>query len=166
MILRRKALLYDIANMAYTIADTGEHTRHTLHRVRDICQDGNIDRVNRILALTFSKVLTVLLPVLKPPRRLKSLPCGEDSEKDFPIHLRKDGNMKFIITQEIEMNIKETVHEYMVCMVLGDWLAITLPEAADVWRYRAEKALQTLLDLATSLTLSSSRTLRRQLSPF
>ena len=149
MKIRRKALLYDIANMAYTIADTGEDNRHTLHRVRDICEDGNIDRVNRILQLAYTKVLTVLLPIGAPPR------LEGASALDFFFHLRKDGALKFSLTKERIMHIKETVHEFMVSMVLYDWLSITLPEAADVWKFKFETCLEALSDLVSEVSISS-----------
>ena len=164
MKITRKSMLYDISNMAYLIADTGEENRHTLHRVRDICEDGNIDRVNRVLALAFSNVLTVLLPVIKQPRGGKS---SSRPSEDFEICFRDDGIMKYHLTHERLFNIKETVREYMLCMVLADWLAVTLPEAADVWRFRAGKAMENLAETVTALTASSfTGGLRRRLSPF
>lgn len=136
MKLNRKKLLYDIANLAYTIADTGENNRHTLHRVRDICQDGNIDRVNSVIDLAYSKVMTVLKVRLRIP-------------------------------PEIKLHLKEAVHEYLVCCVLADWLAITLPEAADVWKFRAEACFDAIKEIVSSiLTNSSTRGFRRRLSPF
>ncbi|MCH5243242.1 MAG: hypothetical protein J1F67_12640 [Muribaculaceae bacterium] len=166
MIIRKKALLYDIENMAFTIADTGENDRHTLHRVRDICQDGNIDRVARVLGLAYAHLLTVLQPVLVSSR------INIDKEEscqphDYRFNLREQSPMKFLLTKERKLKIKETAHEFMVCMVLADWLAITLPEAADVWKFRAEGCLEVLKDLIATIVASSFRGgFRRKLSPF
>ena len=164
MLIKRKALLYDIENLAYTIADTGEFNRHTLHRVRDICQDGNIDRVNRVLALSYSKVLTVLMPIICKPT-----PSGfgshEETDIDFHILLNKKGDARFRITREREFNIKETIHEYLVCCVLADWLAITLPEAADVWKFRAEMALESLEETVSSVAFDHSCAFTRRVPP-
>ena len=166
MILKKKALLYDIENMAYTIADTGEHDRHTLHRVRDICQDGNIDRISRVLGLAYSNLLSVLIPLLAAPR----IDVKKDlsaQPHDYHIRLRDEGNMKFYLTKERQLKIKETAHEYMVSMVLADWLAITLPEAADVWQHRATRSLEALKGLvATVVAASVSNGFRRKLNPF
>lgn len=171
MRIKRKALLYDIANMAYTIADTGEDNRHILHRVRDICEDGNIDRVNRVLALAYSKVLTVLLPVLIPNPQTEKRGNGDEvcsqhgEGEDFEIHLRKGRGFRFLLTKEREMNIKETVHEFMVCMVLADWLGVTLPEAADVWKFRAERCIEALKEIVVSLSYRQTCAFSRRVSP-
>lgn len=165
MKILKKALLYDISNMAYLIADTGDHSNHSLHRVRDICQDGNIDRVARVLGLAYSQVLVALLPILAPPR----LDIEKDQSvvpHDYIINLRKDADMKFRLTKERQLKIKETVHEFMVAKVLADWLYVTLPPAADVWKYRAEVSLEALTDLAASLATSSCAAFRRRISPF
>ena len=164
MKLQKKALLYDIANLAYTIADTGEYTRHTLHRVRDICEDGNIDRVSRVLGLAYSRILTILLPLITAPQINI---CKDNSAKphDYEICFRHDGNLKYTLTKERKLNIKELCHEYMVCMVLADWLAITLPEAADIWKFRAEGAIKALKEISADIIGSFSASLRRRISP-
>lgn len=166
MKLSKKALLYDISNMAYLIADTGEPLNHTLHRVRDICEDGNIDRVSRILGLAYAKILDVLAPVSES-RHIKIDRDLSVSPHNYEIRFSSSGRFRFTLTSEKKLKIKEIAHEYMVCMVLCDWLEVTLPVAADVWKYRAESALDALENLvATVMYSSSSTTLRRRISPF
>ena len=165
MKITKKALLYDIANLAYTIADNGEPGDHCLHRVRDICQDGNIDRVARILGLAYADILSILLPLITTP----AINIDRDfssSPHDYEICFRNDESLKFRLTNERKLKIKETAHEYMVCMVLADWLAITFPEAADVWKFRMDDALNSLQTLVSSIVSSASCTFRRPLSPF
>ncbi|MCH5230142.1 MAG: hypothetical protein J1F12_09175, partial [Muribaculaceae bacterium] len=67
MKLKKSALIYDISNIAYVIADTGDDSSHILHKVRDICEEGNLDRVSRILGLAYARLLTILSPVLNSP---------------------------------------------------------------------------------------------------
>ena len=166
MKLLKKALLYDIANMAYLIADTGTDSIHSLHRVRDICEEGNIDRVSRILGLAYAEILNVLKPVIV------SLPCPEDTDhwktpRNYPVEFRNDGEFRYLLSPEVKLKIKETAHEYMVCMVLADWLGVTFPEAADVWKFRFETALESLKDLVSSIERSLCvRTFRRRLNPW
>lgn len=165
MKLKKKDLLYDIANMAYIIADTGEYGRHTLHRVRDICQDGNIDRVSRILGLSYATLLSVMIPILEAPK----IDVNRDfssSPHDYCFNFNTKGNLKRALTTEIKLKIREICHEYMVCMVLADWLAVTLPEAADVWKFRAEKALETIKGLVAEVMLASYKNIKRRLWPF
>lgn len=165
MTLNKKALIYDMENMAFTIADTGEHSRHTLHRVRDICQDGNIDRVARVLGLAYANLLTVLLPLLAPPR-IKVDKDQSNIPHNYNFRFRSDHSLKFLLTKERKLKIKETAHEYMVSMVLADWLDITLPEAADVWKYRASSAFSSLQELVVALMASANCCFKRSLSPF
>ena len=165
MILKKKALLYDIANLAYIIADTGETDNHSLHQVRDICEEGNIDRVSRVLGLAYSQILSVLFPILQSPK----IEINRDQSAqphDYEISFRCDGALKYRLTSEKKLEIKETCHEYMVCMVLADWLGVVYPVAADVWRFRAEKAMEALRSKVTELVVSFTGGLRRSLSPF
>jgi len=57
--------------------------------------------------------------------------------------------------------ICESVRGYLVARVLADWLSITLPEAADVWREKASEAALTL-----RVRARSARGALRRLSPF
>lgn len=167
MKIRKKALLYDIANIAYMIADNGDDLNHGLHRVRDICEEGNIDRVSRILGLAYSNILTVLLPVIASPR----IDIDKDwsaEPHDYEICFRKDTGFRFALTKELQLKIKETAHEYMVAMVLYDWLSMTFPVAADVWKYRMEAAFESLGDTVSGVfsSMGGSKGFRRRLSPF
>ncbi|MCH5234908.1 MAG: hypothetical protein J1E16_06410 [Muribaculaceae bacterium] len=165
MTLNKNALIYDIENMAFTIADTGEESRHTLHRVRDICQDGNIDRVARVLGLAYANLLSLMLPILEPPRFNidKDQSCVPHN---YNFKFRGDHSLRFLLTKERKLKIKETAHEYMVALVLADWLEITLPEAADVWKFRASEALESLKELLVNLLSSLNSGFKRSLSPF
>ena len=164
MKIEYKALLYDIANMAYVIADTGRDSLHSLHRVRDIVEDGNIDRVSRVLGLAYVQVINILSPLLRSPRVDI---CKDFSAKprDYVLNFRNDRGCSFSLTKEIKLHIKETVHEYMVCMVLADWLGITLPEASDVWKFRAEGCLTALRETCAEIADSYTAGFRRKVSP-
>lgn len=161
----KKSLLYDIGNMAYLIADTGEYNRHTLHRVRDICQDGNIDRVSRVLGLAYSRILGVFAPVLE--KTCIDIDTDYSSQvHDYRLEFKNKPELNYRLTKEIILKIKETVREFMVCMVLKDWLEVTLPEAAPVWKYRAEKSFEALDEISNHLQFDSHNCIRRRLSPF
>lgn len=165
MKIRKKALLYDISNMAFTIADCSGIEAHALHQVRDICQEGNLDRVARVLGLAYSNVLVALLPLISPSK----IDMGRDlsaGTHDYEINFRKDPDFHFLLTKEKQLKIKETVHEYMVCLVLADWLGVVLPPAADVWKYRAQGAFDSLKEIVAALGSSFSASFRRTISPF
>lgn len=165
MKIQKKALLYDIANMAYLIADNGEPLNHGLHRVRDICQEGNIDRVARILGLAYSDILSVLSPIIISPE-IDITKDVSQTPRSYPIEFKDNEDLKYALTTEKKLKIKETSHEYMVSMVLADWLSVTYPPAADVWKYKFETAREHLHDLVAEVTSSATCTFRRSLSPF
>ena len=163
MKIRKKALLYDIANMAYMIADTGEPLNHSLHKVRDICEEGNIDRVSRILGIAYAEILNVLSPVMSPSGLN---PCRDNSSvpHDYSIEFSDNEFLRFRLTTERKLKIRERAHEYMVGMALADWLGMTLPPAADVWKERAEEAICSLKELVASVMAGSAAGFRRRIS--
>ena len=136
MKLLHSSLIYDISNLAYVIADTGDTLNHGLHRVTDICQAGNRDRVARVLGHAYVHILDALAAVVEKPRL--------DINHDWSAHLR-DYEFKFrkdcSLSPHKKLRIKECAREYMVSMVLADWLSITYPEAADIWQQKAREAL-------------------------
>lgn len=138
--ISRESLLYDISNMAYVVADTAEgtHTPHALHQTFDICSEGNVDRVDRVLALAFTECAA-------PLRRLCAMPpfTGDGL---FRIPL-KDGPAYDGLAQRA----RECVREYLTARVLHDWLTVTLPEAAGAWRDKAAAALSSLCSAAACL---------------
>lgn len=165
MKILKKALLYDITNMAYVIADNGDPRNHSLHRVRDICEDGNIDRVSRVLGLAYSNILSVLLPVLAPP----AINLNKDNSAkphDYEICFKSDIRFLHSLTPERKLKIKETAHEYMVCMALADWLGVTYPEAAEVWRFRTVENLNSLAAIVATVMSGTTGCMKRRLYPF
>lgn len=166
MQIKKKALLYDIANIAFVIADTGDDLNHSLHRVRDVCEEGNLDRVARVLGLAYSQVIAILSPVIDSPEINVEKDFSE-VPRNYPIDFSDNPDLKFVLTAEMKLKIKETVHEYMVAMVLADWLGITYPVAADVWKDRAEQALVSLKEIAASMVTSTfSGGFKRRISVF
>lgn len=140
----RDSLYYDIGNLAYVVADIreGRHDPHTLHQTFDICASGNRDRVDHMLLLGFYEVRSYL-------RRLLVRGGVYNAREGFPLVLF----LKDEITPDRVALIEETVKEYLVARVLADWLAVTLPEAADVWKEKAAGAKASLGSLS-SVSLS------------
>ena len=60
----RSQLLYDIRNYAYVEADVmGEEKQHAQHVLAEIGEEGNVDRVSRILAVTHTAVIEMLYQI-------------------------------------------------------------------------------------------------------
>ena len=63
---KREQLMYDIKNYAYiegSVMDTDSN--HNRHMVQDVGEDGNVDRVTRVLNLTVAKCRELLYPYTK-----------------------------------------------------------------------------------------------------
>lgn len=189
LVITRKSLVYDISNIAYVMADVNtpvgnisyagtlaatavkdnseKRDPHSLHQLFDICNEGNIDRVNRIIDLAFSiaKALLegkALIPTIGIQSVISLNPINafyennsdqkeafiheNSSDKEEGINKRKEAFHEFL---EIHLQkgrfkrhrlpmLRETVREFIICMVLADWLSITLPELAGVWKAKAE----------------------------
>ena len=155
MKIKGEALLYDIANLAYVIADTGDYLNHGLHRVTDVCEEGNRDRVARVLGHAYAYAIDALAAVTEPPK----IDINRDwsaKVRDYEIKFRKDCGL----SPQRKIRIKECVQEYMVTMVLSDWLGFTYPESADIWQEKAAEALASL-----SATITGRYAFTRRQSP-
>lgn len=145
--ISKAALIHDVANMAFVIADiyAGRYEGHGLHQVTDICQEGNIDRVARVAGLAFAKASSALSAIVVPETKKRILDLSAEVH-DYVLRLRVcDGrHIPGFVKTSTAIRIKETLHEYMVCMILADWLGVTLPEAAPEWKERAERCLSAL----------------------
>ena len=63
---KRAELLYDASNYSFVEADImPQDEEHTKHQVFDIAQDGNVDRVTRVLNLAHSECVELLFPYAK-----------------------------------------------------------------------------------------------------
>lgn len=158
MKLKKETLIYDISNLAYIIADTGDHQNHGLHRVADICQEGNIDRVARRLGHAYTHVIDTLAPIIEKPK-LNLDTDWSAVARDYEIRFLKEA----ALTLQRKLRIKECMREFMVSFVLADWLSFTLPEAADIWRQRALEAKDSLGAYAE--TAYARPAFRRRISP-
>ena len=112
----------------------GEEKQHAQHVLAEIGEEGNVDRVSRILAVVHAAVIEMLYPYTKAE----------------PIEEEIDNCLYAPDAYEIELNVptamsrttlhllSRLIHEYMVYRVLADWLSITNPEAAANWLEKAE----------------------------
>lgn len=158
--LKRDALMYDIENCAYiegnVLATTDTHGKH---QVIDVGQDGNADRVTRILDQAFAECVEFMYPYTK--QQCESVSVLDNSFVETP---------EYVVRLEVDVDMSQTtlslvsklVHEYMVSRVLGEWLSITLPEASAKWMMKAE---DTKNQIRVRLNARCGR-VRRTLSPF
>lgn len=158
--LLRSELLYDIGNSAYVTGElVGEENEHAHHLVTDVTQDGNIDRVTRMLDLAFADLEEKLYPYTKG-----------DVEDGAEADDKMGETEKYVLSLSLPETFSATTlrlvaklaHEFLVCRVLNDWLGVTSPENAAVWAERSESVGERLRAALTS----RSKAFRRKMKPF
>lgn len=156
----RPELLYDIKNYAYIEGHVwGEDKQHAQHTLVEIGEEGNVDRVNRILAVVHAAVVEMLYPYTK-----------QDAEEEEEIDDRMWTPEEYRIEMRVPSCMSRTtlhllcrlIHEFMVARVIYDWLSITHPEVARNW---LEKAMEAQ-DEINSIKHTRTGLLRRPSYPF
>lgn len=158
---KRAELIYDASNYSFVEADIlpeGDECRR--HQVFDIRQDGNVDRVTRVLNMAHAECVEMLYPYTK-----EEIPDEQEALDDV---------LKEPETYEIKLTLPETfslttlrlleelIHEYLVCRVLADWMSITNPESEANW----QRKFTTLREKIRTALVSRTKMIRRKLSPF
>jgi len=157
---KRSELLYDIQNNAFVEGDImTPANEHLQHQTQDVVEDGNVDRVSRVLCLAHAECVELLYPYTKE--------AVDDTETRNDI---KDAPENYVITLTVPETFSKStcnilvgyIHEYLVCRALADWLSITKPEAADQWQIKANEAKDVILSAKSIRT----KRVRRGMSPF
>ena len=139
---KRSELLYDCANLGYVHGDT-MHTddEHDRHQVMDIVEDGNVDRVTRILNLVMSEVREALYPYTKVE--------AENGESRVDTLTEVDEyTISMLVPDEFSSTtqtyLENLIHELLVDRVMADWCSITYPEKEGIWRTKADEVLHNI----------------------
>lgn len=138
----RSELLYDAQNYAFVLGDVMKvNDEHQRHQLQDIVEDGNRDRVTRVLNLWMAIIREALYPYTK-----NEVEDGESRTdtltevEEYSISmLVPDDYSKTTITL-----LEQLIHEILICRVLEDWVSITDPGHEDIWKQKAEDAMQEL----------------------
>lgn len=166
MTFKREELLYDIRNNAYVEGDVMQaKTEHDRHQVQDIGEDGNIDRVTRLLDLAHAECEEALFPYTKEdveqetemddtPTYVEPTADAGGTVADMEMFTDDmtaskptgDYVIRLLVPDEYSKTtvrlIVRYIHEYMVCRVLSDWMSITNPPAAANWKAKQDEALE------------------------
>lgn len=136
----RSELLYDISTIGFVEADImNPQEEHAQHQTFDIAEDGNIDRVTRILSLAFSECVERLYPFTKTP-------VEERETRDDVLKV----DVKYVMTLDLPSTfakstldlLEKYIHEYLICRVLAWWFSITKPNSAANWKAKADEAME------------------------
>lgn len=160
LVFHREQLLYDIKNYAYIEGHVwGEENQHAQHTLIEIGEDGNVDRVNRILGVAHAAAVEMLFPYTNQEPVDDEEVCDRMwNPEDYRIEMRVSATMS---RTTIHL-LAKLIHEFMVARVLYDWLSITHPEAAKNW---LEKALEAEEEIR-SIRNARTGVLRRPSHPF
>ncbi len=158
---KRSELVYDAENYSFVEGDIMKtDDEHTRHQVFDIGQDGNIDRVTRILNLAYAECVEMLYPYTKT-----EIPDEQEDINDI-LNAPEEYNIELILPEGFSLStvklLSNLIHEYLVCRVLADWLSITNPISQTRWE---EKLKDIKYKIQTSL-VSRIGKVRRKLKPF
>lgn len=156
----RNELLDDIKGEAWVEWKTMKGDDHDKHLVADIAEKGNIERVTRVLDLTFAHAVELCLPYAKIElRRSRNTRDNEYEEADeYVMQMVVPGTFS-----ETTLTLLERyIHELLVSAVLADWLGTTKPESAERWATKVA-ALEGQIISALS---HRCEPIRRKVTPF
>lgn len=159
----RDQLLYDIKNIAFVEGDVMlTEDEHDRHQVMDIGEDGNVDRVTRMIDLTIAKCTELLYPYSKT--NIEEEETRNDKLEEPAAYtiilLVPDDFSKSTVTY-----LEKLIHEFVVYNVLADWMSIANlknPASAKNWRGKMED----LEDDIRSTVNARMHRIRRTQTPF
>jgi len=157
---KRSELLYDIQNYAYIEGDIKQtDDEHQKHQVFDIVEDGNVDRVTRVLDLAFAQCVEACYPYSKTE-------VCNDAYADDTLEPVDNYMLYLLVPHDMSATtinlLCKTIHELLVYKVMADWLSITKPESVATWQNKItehEGRVSTMLN-------ARIRRVRRTQTPF
>jgi hypothetical protein len=152
----RDQLLYDIKNYAYIESHVmAPDTEHAKHMVADVGEDGNVDRVTRVLDLGVSMCREMLYPWAKKSIGNMAYDDVFAERKQYVIEM----NVPTTMSQTTLTFVERLIHEYLVCRGVADWLSITNPQKSETW---LEKAAEAEDEIRTAIHSRMERTRIKQ----
>lgn len=138
----RKSLLDDIQNYSFVEGDmmAGDNELPK-HYVQDICGDGNIDRVQRVIELGLSEVEQLLFAFVKEK-------VEDDESRDNGLTESDSYTISMSVPADFAKStltyLSRLIHEYIVCRVLADWYSITNVESVAKWEVKMREAKEAI----------------------
>lgn len=156
----RENLLYDIKNYAWVEGDImNVDNENTRHQVIDIAEEGNVDRVTRMLDLAHAECVEFMYPYTKES-------CADEQTTNNNLTETPQYVIEMLVHEDFSQTtidlLAKLIHEYMICRVLGDWFRITYPTNQSGWELKAEDIKQ---QIRTRLHARCGR-VRRTQTPF
>lgn len=152
----RDQLLYDIKNYAYVESHVmPPDTEHAKHMVADVGEEGNVDRMTRVMDLGVSMCRELLYPWAKKDIVNTELDDTLKERQQYVIVM----NVPTTMSQTTLTLVEKLIHEYLVCRGVADWLSITNPAKSETW---LAKAAEAETEIRTAIHSRMERTRIRQ----
>ncbi len=157
---KRDELLYDIKNVAFVEGDViPGGTENNRHQTIDIAEEGNIDRVTRILDFVFAEIVESLYVLTRSDVVDGTVKADTFTETGvYTANLNVDDSFSDTSAEYLE----KLIHELLVARVLGEWLSITNPTASEKWLLKANDVKDKIL----STSRKTSKRSRLKLHPW
>ena len=162
--LQKKELVFDIKNTAAVYADSISSSvvdSHSIHNIYDVGEDGNRDKLARILDSAVEDCNEMLFRYTK----MKMLGGGFDSnEWEECIGSPTNEEEAYYLAMRIPQGFSKTsvhtmtvyIHDYIVNQCLYEWLMIVYPDGADRFLALAEDKKQKIKE-ASNRSAGSAR---------
>lgn len=156
IIIKVANMHYRVRNIAYNEAKGMETAPQ---RMTDICEDGNVDRVDDVMRTAVHEVYDILLPYSKSVTGCDN--TADDNERtsggwNIILHLPDD-----FPEDEVD-GIGTQAVEYILARILEDWCEQCKPENVDFWNKRMQNAEKNL----SRALMKRCRRVRRTMSTF
>lgn len=157
---KREEIIYDLQNYAHMEAHLldEEAAGHVRHALMDIADEGNVDRINRILDLAFAAFKEKLFSFTKYAIENPVLDNTLSEQKSYGIVL----SLPQSFSQTTLNLLEKLIHEYVVCYALADYLTIVYPDKAATWAAKADAVEESI----QSTLCNRTARIRRRLSVF
>lgn len=158
--LYRKSLLYDTSNTAYIIADSIPDLDDKVRSaITDICEGGNVDRVTRVINRAFNDLLNLLFAYTKDR-------VVEENKVDDLFSEPEVYKIRMMVPRDFSKTtvsaLGEYLHDYIVNLVIVDWLSITKKDEAAIWQDKAD----TIFGKVRSIMNDRVGAIKRKMSTF
>lgn len=168
--LQKEELVYDIKNTAYIYADTlsgGDTDPHSIHNIYDVAEDGNRDKLARILDSAVEDCKEMLFRFTKMEmagggfdsnewEECVGAPCNEEEAYYLAMRMPQGFSKTSVHTMTVY------IHDYIVNQALYEWLTLVYPNGADRFWSLAEEKRQKIKDASNR----SATRCRIRLHPF
>lgn len=170
MEMQKSELVYDIKNTAYSFADSissNVKDSHELHNVYDVAEDGNRDRLARILDSSVEDCVDLLFRFTKNQMNGGGFDSNEWEEcVGSPTNEEDAYYLAMVVPEDFSKTSVHSmtvyIHDYIVYQSLYEWMVLVYPDGADRFKLLAEEKKQKIKDASNR----SAGRARIRLHPF